>query len=156
MVHWGSGGCCIPRACVRRQRGGVENIYPPQSPLHPARARRLRGGARINTPPATRLHPARAKANQSAGGGDQKSGCQKSDKAIAPIDTKKEIAKVASYAICDMDSSCSLQLVTAKNGVKRGAENLRKPRKIRVFQSVQEASKEFQNRCNRPLCHPSE
>ena len=38
---------------------------------------------------------ARAKANQSAGGGDQKSGCQISDKAIEPIDTKREIAKAA-------------------------------------------------------------
>jgi hypothetical protein len=38
---------------------------------------------------------ARAKENQVAGGGDQKSGCQISDKAIKPIDTKKEIAKAA-------------------------------------------------------------
>lgn len=42
----------------------------------------------------------KAKENQSSGGGDKKSkdvksGCQNSDKAILPIDTKKELAKIA-------------------------------------------------------------
>jgi hypothetical protein len=41
-----------------------------------------------------------AKKNLSAGGGDKKSdkaksGCQNSDKAITPIDTKKEVAKLS-------------------------------------------------------------
>ncbi len=38
---------------------------------------------------------ARAKANQVAGGGDQKSGSQKSDNPINRVDTKSEIAKIA-------------------------------------------------------------
>jgi 16S rRNA G966 N2-methylase RsmD len=37
----------------------------------------------------------KAKANQVAGGGGGKAGCQKSDKVVESIDTKKEIAKVA-------------------------------------------------------------
>jgi hypothetical protein len=61
MVHWGSGGCCIPRA---------------------KRAKR-----------------AKANQSQSAGGGDQKSGKQKSAEPIKPVVTRQEIAKVASYAI---------------------------------------------------------
>ena len=48
---------------------------------------------------ALRLKPVverKAKANQSLGGGDKKSGCQKTDKAIiAPVDTKKELAAMA-------------------------------------------------------------
>jgi hypothetical protein len=38
---------------------------------------------------------ARAKGNQSAGGGDQKSGLQKSAEPITPIDTRAELAAIA-------------------------------------------------------------
>lgn len=41
------------------------------------------------------LIKAKAKANQVAGGGGGVAGCQKSDKVLDPIDTKKEIAKAA-------------------------------------------------------------
>jgi hypothetical protein len=47
---------------------------------------------------ALKLKPlieAKAKENQSKGGGGGKAGCQKSDKVPSPIDTKKELAKVA-------------------------------------------------------------
>lgn len=47
---------------------------------------------------ALKLEPllaAKGKANQRAGGGGGKAGCQKSDKVVASIDTKKELAKIA-------------------------------------------------------------
>jgi N6-adenosine-specific RNA methylase IME4 len=40
----------------------------------------------------------RAKANQVAGGGGGKAGCQKSGKVVDAIDTKKEVAKIASVS----------------------------------------------------------
>ena len=53
----------------------------------------------------------RAKANQSAGGGDQKSGCQISDKAISPIDTKREIAAIAGVS---HDTVAKVKTIKAK------------------------------------------
>jgi hypothetical protein len=37
----------------------------------------------------------KAKENQSKGGGGGKAGCQKSDKVVSPVDTKKELAAIA-------------------------------------------------------------
>lgn len=45
------------------------------------------------------LLEAKAKENQSAGGGDQKSGFQKSEKAIEPINTTKEMADFAGVSV---------------------------------------------------------
>ena len=67
-----------------------ENALTVQLSQGPAEIQRALFLARLE--PLLRI---KAKENQQAGGGGGKAGCQKSDKVLLPLDTKRELAKAA-------------------------------------------------------------